>query len=73
MRSFHISCYNIQGLHFSALELKSGNPEFIKSIKDTDVIVLTKTWCQNDLLTHCPPGYNEVILLGLGDVFRIGI
>ena len=49
MRSFHISCWNIQGLHSSAFELKSRNPEFMKSINDIDIIVLT----ESDLLTHC--------------------
>ena len=65
MRSFHISCWNIQGLHSSTFELKSGNPEFMNSIKDVDIIVLTETWCQNNLLTHCPPGYNEVMVPSL--------
>ena len=65
MRSFHKSCWNIQGLHSSTFELKSGNPEFINSIKDVDIIVLTETWCQNNLLTHCPPGYNEVMVPSL--------
>ena len=35
--------------------------EFMKSIKDVDTILLTETWWQHDLLTHCPPGYNEVM------------
>ena len=60
MCSFQINCWNIQGLHSSTFELKSRNPEFIKSIKDVDIIVLTETWRQNDLLTHCLPAYNEV-------------
>ena len=34
----------------------------MKSIKDVDIIILTETWCQNDLLTHCPSGYNEVMV-----------
>ena len=65
MRSFHKSCWNIQGLLSSTFELKSGNPEFINSIKDVDIIVLTETWYQNNLLTHCPPGYNEVMVPSL--------
>ena len=35
---------------------------WIHEIKDGDIIVLTETWCQNDLLTHCPPGYIEVMV-----------
>ena len=60
MHSFQVSCWNIQVLYSSTSELKSGNPEFINSIKDDDIMVLTETWCQNNLLTYCPPGYNEV-------------
>jgi len=62
MRSLHISCWNIQGLHSSTFELKSEDPEFIKSIKDVDLIILTETWCKNDSLIHCPPGYNEIMV-----------
>ena len=62
MRSFHLSCWNIQGLHSSIFGQKSGNPEFMESMKGVDVIVLTETWCQTDQLTHCPLGYTEVMV-----------
>ena len=62
MRSFHLSCWNIQGLHSSVFGLKSVNPEFMNSIKGIDLIVLTETWSQTDQLTHCPPGYCEVLV-----------
>jgi len=62
MRSFQISCWNIQGLHSSTFGSKSTDPEFLKHIKDVDIIILTETWCRNDALTYCPSGYYEVIV-----------
>nr|WPH61295.1 reverse transcriptase [Somniosus microcephalus] len=62
MRSFHISCWNIQGLRSSTFGMKSTDPEFLKAIKDIDIIVLTETWCQKDVPTHCPPMYHEIIV-----------
>ncbi len=62
MRSFHISCWNIQGLHSSTFWSKSTDPVFLKNLKDADIIILTETWCRNDALTYCPSGYYEVIV-----------
>lgn len=62
MRSFHISCWNIQGLYSSAFGLKSRDPDFIKYTEGVDVLILTETWCREDMSTHCPSGYCEVIV-----------
>ncbi len=62
MRSFHISCWNIQGLHSSTFGPKSTDPVFLKNNNDADIIILTETWCRNDALTYCPSGYYEVIV-----------
>lgn len=62
MRSFHVSCWNIQGLHSSTFGSKSTDPEFQKNIKDADIIIPTETWCRNYALTYCPSGYYEITL-----------
>ncbi len=62
MRSFHISCWNIQGLHSSTFGSKSTDQVFLKYNEDADIIILTETWCRNDALTYCPSGYYEVIV-----------
>ena len=65
MRSFCISCWNIQGLHSSVFGLKSTDPEFLKNTVGVDILILTETWCREDTPTHCPSGYCEVIVPSL--------
>lgn len=62
MSSFHIGCWNIQGLYSSTFGMKTGNPEFLKSIEDTDIMILTETWYQKDAFIHCPSVYHEVMV-----------
>ncbi len=42
MRSFHIICWNIQGLHSSTFGTKNTDPVFLKNVKDADIIILTR-------------------------------
>jgi len=42
--------------------LKSRDPEFIKSVKNDDIIILQETWCRGDDPTGCPPGYKELVV-----------
>uniref|UniRef100_A0A0E9VTQ2 Uncharacterized protein n=1 Tax=Anguilla anguilla TaxID=7936 RepID=A0A0E9VTQ2_ANGAN len=30
-----------------------------------DIIILLETWCPDDADTHCPPGYEEILLSSL--------
>ncbi|KAI2644552.1 Structural polyprotein [Labeo rohita] len=62
MRSFRISCWNIQGLHSSTFGSKSTDPIFLKNNKDANIIILTETWYRKDALTYCPSCYYEVIV-----------
>ncbi|XP_051235072.1 uncharacterized protein LOC127351510 [Dicentrarchus labrax] len=61
MKSFTITCWNIQGLRSSAFGLKSRNSDFNRELKDSD-IVLQETWCREDVSTGCPHGYTEIII-----------
>lgn len=60
-RSLVISCWNIQGLRSSAFGLKSRTTDFIRELKDSDIIILQETWNRGDMPTGCPLGYREVI------------
>ncbi|XP_041955681.1 uncharacterized protein LOC121714729 [Alosa sapidissima] len=60
--SFRICTWNIQGLNSALFGLKSQNPEFIKAIKDIDIIILQETWYRGGEITGCPPGYREIIV-----------
>lgn len=65
MSSLHISCWNIQGLYSSSFGFKSTQPEFTKNIKNVDILILTETWCRAETQTHCPKGYNEILVPSL--------
>ena len=62
MKSFTVSCWNIQGLRSSAFGLKSKNPDFTREIADSDVVILQETWSRGDEPTGCPYGYREIIV-----------
>lgn len=62
MKSLTITCWNIQGLRTSAFGLKSRNSDFIRELKDSDIIVLQETWCREDVSTGRPQKYNEIII-----------
>lgn len=62
MTSFCISLWNIQGLNSSLFGLKSRNPEFLKEIRQIDLLILQETWCRGDEPTGCPPGYKELVV-----------
>uniref|UniRef100_A0A671UAW8 ribonuclease H n=1 Tax=Sparus aurata TaxID=8175 RepID=A0A671UAW8_SPAAU len=62
MKSFQITCWNIQGLRSSAFGLKSQNPDFIREVKDSDITVLQETWYRGDSSTGCPYGFVEIII-----------
>ncbi len=43
-------------VHLARGELpKSTDPEFLKNIKNADIIILTETWCRNDGQKHRHP------------------
>ena len=62
MKSFTVSSWNIQGLRSSALGNKSGDPDFVKELGDSDVFILVETWSKTDTVTHCPTNYREIIV-----------
>ena len=51
--------WNIQGLRASAFGLKSLHQDFLKSVKEKEIIILQETWCRAATVTHCPPEYRE--------------
>ena len=56
--SFVFSQWNVKGLRSSAFGLKI--TEFIDELKNSDIIILMKTWDRGDSLPGCPPGYGEL-------------
>ncbi|KAI4904413.1 hypothetical protein NFI96_007497 [Prochilodus magdalenae] len=62
MQSFRICSWNIQGLYSTAFGAKSAGLEFLKIIQHVDIVILLETWCRDDVPTHCPSGYSEVVL-----------
>lgn len=61
-KSLTISSWNIQGLRSTAFGIKSRNPDFIKEIENTDIIVLQETWHRGDGPTGCPVNYRELVV-----------
>ena len=61
-KAFTLSSWNIQGLRSSAFGLKSRNPDFIKEIGNTDIVILQETWYKGDWPTGCPLGYRELVV-----------
>jgi exonuclease III len=61
-KAFTILSWNIEGLRSSAFGLKSRNPDFIKEIRNTDIVILQGTWYKGDRTTGCPLGYRELLV-----------
>ncbi len=60
MKSFKISCWNIQGLHSSTFGNKSADQDLLSSVTDMDICIFHETWfCSNEAL-HFPIGYKEI-------------
>ncbi len=60
MKSFRISCCNIQGLHSSTFGNKTADQDLISNIKDIDIVIFHETWCWSNETLHCPRGYREI-------------
>jgi hypothetical protein len=56
------SSWKIQGLRFSAFGLKSSNPDYIKEIGNTYIVILQETWYRENESTGCPSGYRELVV-----------
>ncbi len=54
--------WNIQGLCSKTFGLKSTNTDFLNSITNVDILILTETWCRSDVSTQCPASYSEIIV-----------
>ncbi len=65
MKSFKISCWNIQGLHSSTFGNKSADQDLLSSVTDMDICIFHETWCRINEALHCPIGYKEVIVPSL--------
>ena len=61
-KSFTISTWNIQGLRSNTFGTKSKNPDFIREIANTDIIILQETWHRGDSPTGCPASYRELVV-----------
>ena len=61
-KAFTISSWNIQGLRSTAFGLKSRYLDFIKEIRNTDIVILPETWCRGDGPTGCPLNYRELVV-----------
>ena len=55
-----MSYWNIQDLRSSVFGLKSRNPDFIKEIGSTDIVILQETWYKGDRPSVCPLGNREL-------------
>ena len=60
--SFSVSSWNIQGICSSVFGLKSTNPDFLKNIRNVDIMILNETWNQNQNQSNCPNDYIELII-----------
>lgn len=60
MKSFKISCWNIQGLHSSTFGNKT--IDLLSNIKDIDIAIFHETWCRSNETLHCPKGIREIII-----------
>ncbi len=58
----NIGFRNIQGLCSKTFGLKSTNTDFLNSITNVDMLILTETWCRSDVSTQCPASYSEIIV-----------
>ncbi len=58
----NIVFWNIQGLCSKTFGLKSTNTDFLNSITNVDMLILTETWCRSDVSTQCPASYSEIIV-----------
>ncbi len=58
----NIGFWNIQGLCSKTFGLKSTNTDFLNSIRNVDILILTETWCRSDVSTQCPASYSEIIV-----------
>ncbi len=65
MKSFKISCWNIQGLHSSTFGNKSADQDLLSSVTDMDICIFHETWCRSNEALHCPIGYKEMIVPSL--------
>ncbi len=65
MKSFKISCWNIQGLHSSTFGNKSADQDLLSSVTDMDICIFHETWCCSNEALHCPIGYKEIIVPSL--------
>ncbi len=59
IKMLNISFWNIQGLCSKTFGLKSTNTDFLNSITNVDILILTETWCRSDVSTQCPASYSE--------------
>ncbi len=65
MKSFKISCWNIQGLHSSTFGNKSADQDLLSSVTDMDICIFHETWSRSNEALHCPIGYKEIIVPSL--------
>jgi len=62
MKSFKISCWNVQGLHSSTFGNKTADQDLLSSVRDMDICIFHETWCRSNEALHCPIGYKEIIV-----------